>query len=171
MNWRKLRDDYRRHAESSSHRSMPALATYRFGRWVGERSGPVRWLGGKVYGMALLASETVSGIFLDRETEVGEGIHFVHAGGINIHPSSRIGNRVGIMQGVTLAAGPDDTGPTIGDDVFIGAHATILGAVTVGDRATVAANSLVVKDVPAGCMAIGVPAKNVPQIEKSEPRG
>jgi serine O-acetyltransferase len=49
--------------------------------------------------------------------------------------------------------------PVIGDDVFIGAGARILGPVKVGDRARIAANSLVVNDVPADATAIGVPAK------------
>lgn len=168
---RQIRADAKRHAASASHRSMPALVTYRFGRWVQKQPAPVAWVGSKVYGVSLLVSEAVSGIFLDRGTEVGEDLHLVHAGGINIHPGVKIGDRVGIMHGVTLGAGPDGDVPTIGDDVFIGAHASVLGGIRVGDGATVAANSLVIKDVPAGALAIGVPAKNVPQLKKSKGNG
>ncbi|MEM1416586.1 MAG: serine acetyltransferase [Myxococcota bacterium] len=156
--------DYRRHAASASHRSMPALMTYRFGVWLKDRPRPVRAVGNKVYGVALLASEVVSGIFMDSSTEVGENLHFVHAGGINIHPATRIGDRVGLMHGVTLAMGVDEAAPVIGNDVFIGANASVIGGVTVGDGARVAANSLVLSDVPPGYLAIGVPAKAVPQI-------
>jgi serine O-acetyltransferase len=64
----------------------------------------------------------------------------------------------------TIGAGPRPGGAVIGDHVFIGCHASIIGAVTIGDDATVAANSLVISDVPAGCTAIGVPAKILPVI-------
>lgn len=160
-----LRADWRRHAASASQRSMAAVATYRFGRWVREQPKPIAKVGGKVYGAALLAAEVISGVFLDRDTEIGEDFHLVHAGGINIHPDVVIGDRVGLMHGVTLGTGPDGGAPVIGDDVFIGANATVLGAVTIGAGARVAANSLVIRDVPEGALAIGVPAKNLPQLQ------
>ncbi|MEL7371819.1 MAG: serine acetyltransferase, partial [Myxococcota bacterium] len=160
-----LRKDWERHRASASHRSMPAIANYRFGRWVQNKPLPIRWLGGKLYGAGLIVAEAISGIYLARDTEVGDGLHFVHAGGINIHPGSIIGDRVGIMHGVTLGTGPDGRAPTIGNDVFLGANASVVGGVSIGDGARVAANSLVITDVPAGALAIGVPAKVVPQLK------
>ena len=167
-----LREDWKRHAASASHLSMLAIANYRLGRWAREQSAPVRWVGGKFYGVGLLASEALAGVFLDRDTEVGESLHLVHAGGINIHPSTRIGDRVGIMQGVTLGTGPDGRAPTIGNDVFIGANACVVGGVTIGDGARIAACSLVLNDVPAGSMAVGVPAKVIPMFSprKDQPK-
>jgi serine O-acetyltransferase len=50
----------------------------------------------------------------------------------------------------------------IGDDVFIGAGAKILGPVTVGDKALIGANAVVVCDVPAGATAVGIPARIIP---------
>ncbi len=166
----KLKADWARHSASSSYRSMVALANYRFGVWVRDKPFPVRFIGGKIYGAGLLASEVISGIFMDRDTDVGEELHFVHAGGINIHPQAKIGNRVGMMHGVTLGADIDGEAPTVHDDVFIGANATILGPVVVGEGARVAANSLVLSDVPAGMLAIGVPAKNIPQFRVGQSR-
>ena len=164
-----LAGDLKRHRASQALRAMPALATYRFGVWCRKQPTPVRQLSGGVYRAALLASETVSGIYLDSATEVGDDLHLIHAGGINIHPASRIGDRVGLMHGVTLAA--DARGaPVLGDDVFIGADATVYGPVTVGEGASVAANSLVLTDVPPNHMAIGVPAKMVPQFGKKKPK-
>jgi len=160
-----LRGDWKLHSGSGSHRSMPALFSYRFGRWVREQPTPVRWVGGKIYGASILASEAISGIYLDRDTEVGDGLHFVHAGGINIHPDAKIGDRVGIMHGVTLGTGPDGGAPVLEDEVFIGANASVLGGVRIGKGARVAANSLVVRDVPPGALAIGVPAKVIPQLK------
>lgn len=162
-----LRRDYERHAASGSERAMLALANYRFGRWVAKQPRPVRFVGGKVYGLGLVASESLAGIFLDRDTDLGEDIHFVHSGNIHINPDTRIGDRVGIMQGVTLGTVPNKEGsPVIEDDVFIGANASVLGSVTIGRGARVSANSLVLNDVPPGALAVGVPAKiiRVPEI-------
>ncbi len=157
---RTLYVDYERHSASCAQRVLPTLVTYRLGRWAAQRRGWVGYLGGKLYGASLMTSELVSGVFLDRATEVGEDIHFVHGGNINIHPNTKIGNRVGIMQGVTLGTTPaSDEGPTIEDDVFIGANASVLGPVVIGAGARVAANSLVLRDIPPGALAIGVPAK------------
>jgi serine acetyltransferase len=60
--------------------------------------------------------------------------------------------------------------PRIGNDVFIGSGARILGAVTIGDGATVAANTLVITDVPAGATIIGVPGRVLP-LPRSATRG
>lgn len=162
-----LASDLRRHRKSQALRAMPALATYRFGRWVRKQPTPARQLIGVVYRAALLGSEVVSGIYLESATIVGEDLHLIHAGGINIHPGCRIGDRVGLMHGVTLG-GDEEGAPVIGDDVFIGSNATVYGHVTVGDGASVAANSLVLTDVPPNCLAIGVPAKMVPQLGKKK---
>lgn len=160
---RELVEDYRRHSASASELSVLALANYRLGRWAQGKRGVVGRAGGLLYRVGLLAVEAVAGIYLERGTEIGDDVHFVHAGGINIHPDVVIGDRVGIMHGVTLGSSPGSDGvPVIGDDVFIGSNATVMGRVRVGDGARIAANSLVVKDVPAGMLAIGVPAKSVP---------
>jgi serine O-acetyltransferase len=108
----------------------------------------------------LTCSEFVLGSTLHRETQIGDALHIVHADGIRIDPSAIIGHRVGMMQGVTIGTTVDRPGaPIIGDDVFIGAGARVLGPVKVGDRARIAANSVVVSDVPADATAIGVPAR------------
>ncbi len=117
-------------------------------------------VGGKAYGAMSLAIRMASGIILHRETEIGEGFHMVHGWNIKIHPRTVIGDRVGIMHDVTVGTTPQDPGvPIIGNDVFIGAGARILGPVTIGDRARIASNSLVISDVPPDTTAIGVPAK------------
>jgi serine O-acetyltransferase len=91
---------------------------------------------------------------------VGEEFHLIHWGNTKIHPGVVIGNRVGIMHDVTLGTTMERPGvPRIGNDVFIGAGAKILGPVTIGDGAVVAANSLVLSDVPPGATAVGVPAR------------
>ena len=95
-----------------------------------------------------------------RAKRFGEDLFLPHPYGIVVHASSVIGDRVTLMQNVTLGENQRVPGaPTIGDDVVIGAGACILGPVTVGDGAMVAAGSIVVKDVPAGATVAGNPAR------------
>lgn len=106
----------------------------------------------------------LTGVDLDRTTQVGEALHIVHGGMISIHPDAIIGDRVGIMHGVTLGTNMGPGAPVIGDDVFIGCQASILGRVKIGNGARIAANSLVITDVPSGAVAIGVPARIGPDV-------
>lgn len=159
-----LRADWTRHGRRWSEPALWALATYRYGRWA--EDGCPRRLSGlasRVYGGLRVVTEIATGVSLPRELEVGEGLHLIHGANIRIHPSAVIGERVGIMHDVTIGTGLDDPGaPVIGDDVFIGAGAKIVGPVRIGAGARIAANSLVVSDVPPGATAIGVPARAVP---------
>ena len=96
---------------------------------------------------------------------IGRGFMLPHPGG-TVLGSASIGSNVTIFQNVTLGArhfDPDydlSRRPTLQDRVTVGAGAVILGPVTIGEGATVAANSLVLADVPPGATAMGVPAVN-----------
>lgn len=137
-----------------------AIVVYRFGNWSNGLAGPAGWLTSKAYGLMFLGVELASGIVLNREARIGEDFHIVHSGNIKIHPETVIGDRVGIMQDVTLGTNMErDGAPIIGNDVFIGAGAKVLGAVRIGNGARIAANSLVLTDVPEGASAVGVPAR------------
>lgn len=156
------------------NRAVWALTVYYFGVWSSQRrSRPGRWLTSKIYGVLSIISEIVTGVTMDRSVALpGKGLHFIHSTSIYIHPRARIGARVGIMHNVTLGTNMRGAGdaPEIGDDVFIGTGASILGKVKVGNGARVAANSLVIEDVPAGAFAIGVPAKcyMMPSVQEQE---
>lgn len=140
--------DYARHGSSLRSPGLWLVANYHFGRWAQRLSGPARKVASAAYGVLLAASELVLGSTLHRETRIGEGFHVAHADGIRIDPAAVIGRRAGIMQGVAIDSSIDRVGaPIIGDDVFIGAGAKILGPVRAGDRARIGANSLVVGDV------------------------
>jgi serine O-acetyltransferase len=155
-----IRSDYVRHGSNLTNLAFWAMCVYRYGRWCLGFRGIHGWLTSKVYGLMFLWIRVTTGIELNREVRVGKGFHLVHSGNTKIHPGVVIGERCGIMHDVTLGTIPDKRGaPTVGDDVFIGAGAKVLGPVHLGDRCRVAANSLVIVDVPAGATAVGVPAR------------
>lgn len=93
--------------------------------------------------------------------EIGAGLYIAH-GFSTILLARRIGENCRVHQNVTLGWDDRNQAPVIGDDVTIYTGAVIVGGVTVGDGAVVGANAVVVKDVPAGMMAAGVPAVNRP---------
>jgi serine O-acetyltransferase len=98
---------------------------------------------------------------------IGGGLMLPHPNGVVIAPAARVGANCIIFQQVTL--GTIDGGyPEIDDLVLIGAGAKVLGPVTIGKGAKIGANSVVISDVPAGCTAIGIPARVIaPTAEKS----
>lgn len=99
-----------------------------------------------------------------RAKSFGDELYMPHPYGIVVHAESKIGDRVTIMQNVTLGENQRVPGvPIIGDDVVIGAGACILGPVTVGDGAMVAAGSVVIRDVEPGSTVVGNPARAVGQ--------
>ncbi len=103
----------------------------------------------------------VFGIELGKEITLGRGVFFVHPIGITVGGDSRVGDRVRFMGGNTVGTARGAGHPVIGDDVLVGAGARILGPVTIGARAVIGANAVVLSDVPADGVAVGLPAKVV----------
>jgi serine O-acetyltransferase len=156
----RLRGDYNRHERKLSNMGLWVLAVYRYGRWANALPQPLRFAADRIYGALNLGIQMATGSFIPREVEIGEAPHLIHHFDIRIHPKVRIGDRVGIMHEVTIATTMHRLGaPTIGNDVFIGAGAKIVGPIKIGDGAIIAPNSLVITDVPPGATAMGVPAK------------
>lgn len=95
---------------------------------------------------------------------MGRGIMIDHATSVVIGETATVGNDVSLLHGVTLGgtgAKGVDRHPKIGNGVLIGAGASVLGNIRVGDEARVAAGSVVLKDVPENCTVAGVPAQPV----------
>ena len=158
----KLRADYNRHERSILNPALWAILNYRFGNWaLTIRPAPLSFLVSLIYLVNKYIILYTGNIRLYRKTKIGKELQLVHIGNILIHPDSTIGDRCIIQHNVTLAKNMDknDGAPKIGDDVFIGTGAVVLGDITVGNGARIAANSLVITDVPAGATAIGVPAR------------
>ena len=110
-----------------------------------------------------------TGVDINAGATIGEYFFIDHATGVVIGQTAEVGNDVVIFHGVTLggvAMTPGKRHPTVGDHVMIGAGAKVLGPITVGTGVKIGANAVVVKDVPCGNVAIGVPARLLPKPEK-----
>ena len=101
-----------------------------------------------------------TGIEIHPAAKIGKRVCIDHGHGIVIGETTEIGDDVMIYQGVTLGGTGKDLGkrhPTIESGVMIGAGAKVLGPITVGKNAKVAAGAVVVKDVEPNCTVVGVP--------------
>ena len=116
-------------------------------------------------------SRAVTGVEIHPGAQIGRRFFIDHGVGVVIGETSIVGDDVMLYQGVTLGGTSGKRvkrHPTLGDEVMVGAGAKILGDVHVGNRAKVGANSVVVKDVPTGAVATGIPAQyRVPQLGAS----
>lgn len=158
-----IREDLKAHGGDWTRPGFRAVAVYRFGVWrMGLRSKVLRAPFSVVYRMMFRHVRNHYGIELPYSATVGRRVVIEHQGGIVIHGNTVIGDESRVRQGCTLGVKDlDDLGgaPVLGRGVNVGAGAVILGRVFVGDGAFVGANAVVLKDVSAGAVAVGVPAK------------
>lgn len=107
-------------------------------------------------------SEMAFGITIGESAVIGRRLIIEHSGGIVVHGKSVIGDDCIIRQGVTIGnrhMHEPLAAPVLGNRVNVGAGAKILGRITIGDDVEIGANAVVIRDVPAGCIAVGVPAR------------
>ena len=100
----------------------------------------------------------VTGTDIPLNSRIAGGLQLPHPNGIVIHPDSEIGPNCMIFQQATLAVGSDGA-PRLGGNVLVGSGAKLLGGIRIGDDAQIGANAVVLRDVPAGATAVGVPAR------------
>ncbi len=133
------------------HRFAHALWTARF-KWLARFVSHLgRWL---------------TGIEIHPGAQIGRRFFIDHGMGVVIGETAEIGDDCTLYHGVTLGGTSWAKGkrhPTLADQVVVGAGAKILGPVTVGQGARVGSNAVVVKDVPPGATAVGIPARIIPQ--------
>ncbi|MEM1098765.1 MAG: serine O-acetyltransferase [Planctomycetota bacterium] len=156
-----IREDLRTHGGDWTRPGFRALAVYRFGVWRMSLPKIVRFPLSVLYRMMHRRVRNHYGIELDYATKVGRRLTIEHQHGITIHGCCVIGDDCFVRQGVTLGNKTLDRpydAPKLGDRVNVGAGAKVLGAVTLGDDAQIGANAVVLKDVPAGAIAVGIPA-------------
>lgn len=97
---------------------------------------------------------------IGNHTEIGAGLYLPH-GYVVIDGIVRIGRRCVIAPWVTIGVNGSVAGPTIGDNVFIGTGAKVLGGIRVGNNVRIGANAVVLADVPDGVTVVGIPARVV----------
>lgn len=100
------------------------------------------------------------------ETQIGEGLYLGHWGALVINPKAKIGRNCNIAQGVTIGQqnrGKNEGYPTIGDEVWIGPNAVIVGNITIGNDVLIAPNAYVNFDVPDHSVVVGNPATITPK--------
>lgn len=105
-----------------------------------------------------------TGIEIHPGAQIGKGVFIDHGMGVVIGETAIVGNYTLIYQGVTLGGTGKETGkrhPTLGENVVVGAGAKVLGNIQIGDHARIGAGSIVLRDVPAHCTAVGVPGRNI----------
>jgi serine O-acetyltransferase len=135
-----------------------ALQTHRIGHWL--------WANDR-QALAFYLQSRVSELFqvdVHPAAVLGSGVFLDHGTGIVIGETAVVGDDVSMLHGVTLGgtgAERGDRHPKIGKGVLLGAGAKVLGNIHIGDYAKVASGSVVLREVPAGCTAAGVPARLV----------
>lgn len=110
------------------------------------------------------AARFFTGIEIHPGATIGKGLMIDHGMGVVIGETAEIGNDCTIYQGVTLGGTGKDLGkrhPTLGNNVMVGAGAKVLGPMTIGDNSKVAANAVVLAEIPENSTAVGIPAKVV----------
>lgn len=145
--WRTLRLLYR-------HLPLRAMLWFRLGSWLHEKRVPL------LPAMIQRRIYLRFGLELGVGQDIGGGLYIAHPVGTVISVA-RMGRNCSVIAAVTVGMRTEWGFPVIGDKVFIGAGARVLGAITVGNGAMVGANAVVLDDVPPRTTVVGMPARPV----------
>ena len=139
-----------------TYSGLKAVRSYRRAHWFYQH----KW-----FTIARIISQRArhkTGIEILPGAQIGKGLFIDHGMGVVIGETTVIGDNCLLYQGVTLGGTGKDKGkrhPTLGDNVMVGAGAKVLGPINIGNNVKVAANAVVLKDIPDNCTAVGVPAR------------
>jgi serine O-acetyltransferase len=139
---------------------LHALVLHRRAHWCWTNG--FKWLGRFISHIA----RGLTGIEIHPGAKIGNGVFFDHAMGVVVGETAEIGDGCTIYQGVTLGGTSLYKGvkrhPTLGKNVVVSAGAKVLGGFLVDDGAKIGSNAVVIKPVPAGATAVGIPARIIP---------
>jgi len=163
-----VRADYARYEKSEyglakrlkrcfEHFGFHALLVYRLGQWSAKRTAPVRSILSVLCSLLEYMVRVLYDIRIKRTAAIAPGMYIGHFGGILVG-ECMIGSNCSIGQRVVIDRN-DEGAPVIGEFVWIGPHARIVGPFHIGDGATIGAGAVVTNDVPARCLALGNPAR------------
>jgi serine O-acetyltransferase len=171
-----VRHDLRRCGDRRSERirelifnpGMWAVLSYRFRRWVHLSGAPkfLRLVLNPMCSLVQLCTLILTNIDLPLAMEIGPGLYIPHTGYIVVNGLAKIGANCTLTQGVTIGhrGGGRDTAegsPVIGNRVYVGPAAAIIGPISIGDDALIGVGAVVIKSVPRGGVMVGNPARLV----------
>lgn len=160
--WSLVAEDFRTYDRRWLAQGFWVLFWHRFGNWrMGIKPYILRAPCSLIYKIMFKASQWFCGMKLPYTVKVGRRVRLEHFGGMILVAQS-IGNDVTIRQNTTFGIKTIDqphSRPVIGNGVDIGAGAVILGGILIGDNAIIGANAVVTQSIPAGALAVGVPAR------------
>ncbi len=139
-----------------TYSGLHAVRSYRISHWCYKH---------KLFTLARIISQTsrfFTGIEIHPGATIGKGLFIDHGMGVVIGETAEIGDNCLIYQGVTLGGTGKDKGkrhPTLGNNVMVGSGAKVLGPFKVGDNVKIAANAVVLEEIPPNSTAVGVPAR------------
>lgn len=139
-----------------TYSGLKAVRQYRLAHWLYRH----KW-----YTLARIISQRArhtTGIEIHPGAQIGKDLMIDHGMGIVIGETTIIGDNCLLYQGVTLGGTGKEKGkrhPTLGDNVMVGAGAKVLGPIRIGNNVKIAANAVVLRDIPDNCTAVGVPAR------------
>ena len=136
------------------HMPLRAMLWYRLGSWCKDKGIPF------APGFTQRFLYRFFGLEISMRANIGGGLYIAHPSGTVISVEE-MGNNCSIIASVTIGMRNEWSFPRIGDNVFIGAGARVLGSIDVGDEAVIGANAVVINDVPAGATVVGIPARIV----------
>lgn len=111
----------------------------------------------------------LTGIEIHPGAKIGSGLFIDHGSGVVIGETAEIGDNCTLYQGVTLGGTGKHVGkrhPTLGNNVMVGSGAKVLGPFKIGDNTKIAANAVVLDEIPDNCTAVGIPARVVKRNNK-----
>lgn len=150
-----------------------AIACYRLGNWL-QTTRPsfvirvplkvISFVGNKF-------CEVFMEMCIDPGASIGGGLYVGHIGGVHINPQAVLGKNCDIAHRVTIGASAMGRQgvPVLGDNVYVGTGATLVGRIRIGNDAKIAANTLVISNVPDGATVMGVPGRIIMRPAKAVP--
>lgn len=151
--------------------SLWAIGIFRLGKWAQSfRFRPIRWPLMTIYFFLYKTSQALSGISISLTSEIGPGLVIHNYGGVIIH--GRVGKDCIFVQGAQMISRADGKGrgwPTLGDRVYVGAGAKILGNAAIGSDAQIGANAVVMTDVPEGATVMPPECRMIPKMRAVPP--
>lgn len=141
---------------------------------VSHRVARRQWHAGERFSALWIQSQASAafGVDIHPAASIGAGVMFDHATGVVVGETACIGDGCTLLHGVTLGGTGKDSGdrhPKVGRDVLIGANASVLGNIKIGDGAKIGAGSVVLRPVPHGATAVGAPAKIIGWAKEHHP--